>query len=63
MDFGPAVNTFVPLWIFAPLLLVGVIGLLCIPRVDSSRSMRSREGQAHARNGAMPPNARTADLR
>lgn len=37
MDFGLAVNTFVPLWIFAPLVLIGVIEFLRTSGSSTSR--------------------------
>lgn len=55
MDYGPAVNSFVPLWIFTPLLLLAVIELLRTPNPNSSRLNRAREGQADARTGFMSP--------
>ena len=46
MNFGPAVNSFVPLWIFVPLLLVGVIELLRTPNPThiGRETMRSTAG-------------------
>lgn len=37
MEFGPAVYTFVPMWIFAPLILIGVIGYFLTPNGTRSR--------------------------
>ena len=48
MNFGPAVNTFVLLWIFVPLLLVGVVELLRTPKPThiSRETMRRTAGYA-----------------
>lgn len=55
MDYGSAVNSFVPLWIFTPLLLVAVIELLRTAKANSSRLDRARDDQADARTGFMSP--------
>lgn len=55
MDYGSAVNSFVPVWIFAPLLLVAVIELFITPKPDPSRLSRAREAQPDARTGFMSP--------
>ena len=46
MDFGPAVNTFVPLWIFAPLVPIGVIERLRTRGPSTSRREAQSGGPA-----------------
>jgi hypothetical protein len=37
MGPGIAVDAFVPIWIFAPILLIGIVGLIITPKANPTR--------------------------
>ena len=41
MDILSAVDSFVPLWIFVPLLLIGIVGLVMTPKIRGRRNSQS----------------------
>jgi hypothetical protein len=49
MEAGTAVNTFVPLWIFAPLLLVGIVGWFITPKPSHTGRDNARSTGVDAR--------------
>ena len=42
MEPNTAVNTFVPLWIFAPFLLIGIVGWITSPNPNRAQEDRQR---------------------
>ena len=40
MELNAAVNAFVPLWIFAPFLLIGIVGWICTPNPNRTQEDR-----------------------
>jgi hypothetical protein len=53
MGSGFAIDSFVPLWIFAPILLIGIVGLLTTPSPNRSQLGATRSFDVDKRDGAL----------
>jgi hypothetical protein len=60
MEPSTAVDAFVPLWIFAPMLLIGIVGWIATPNLGTSRQDRPRSTGGDPGLGLGMPDSRLA---